>query len=346
MADDSPHFPVDEAWLARRSEPALEPGLPIVDTHHHLWAREPAFQLPELLRDVIGSGHDVRASVFIQCNSMYRADGPEALKPVGEVEYVNGTAAMFASGAYGPARLCQGIIGWAEPALGARVRETLEAQVAAGGGRFKGIRRSTSWDPDPWLDRLPAAQKARQGMMGEAAFRAGLAELAKLDLVFDALIYFHQLRELAALARALPRLTIVVNHFGGLIGTGPYAGKYPEIFPVWAADLAELARCPNVFMKLGGLGNRSRGFGFYDRPEPPGSEELAATWRPWVETAIAAFTPYRCTFESNFPVDKASCSYPVLWNAFKRMTAGYSADERTALFSGTAIKAYRLPALA
>jgi predicted TIM-barrel fold metal-dependent hydrolase len=161
--------------------------------------------------------------------------------------------------------------------------------------------------------------------------------------VFDALIYFHQIRELAEMARALPQLTIIVNHFGGLLGTGPYAGKYPEIFPVWREDIKALAACPNVFMKLGGLGNRGRGFGFYDWPTPPSSEDLAKVWQPWVDVAIEAFTPYRCTFESNFPVDKASCTYQSLWNAFKRMSAGYSADERAALFAGTARKAYRLP---
>ncbi len=336
----TPFLPVREDWLGKRTETILEPDLPIVDPHHHLWDRPGwRYLLPELLADLAG-GHSITATVFAQCRSFHRASGPEAMKPVGETEFVNGVAAMSASGTYGPTRVCAGIFSHANLTLGDRVEPVLDAHIRAGGDRFRGIRHITAWDADPDLNN--PGNPAPPGLMGDAAFRAGFARLAKMDLTFDAWLYHPQIPELTSLARAVPAVRIVLNHVGGPLGIGPYAGKRNEVFADWRTSILDLATCPNVFVKLGGLGMRVNGFGFEARVEPPSSEELATAWKPYMETCIEAFGAARCMFESNFPVDKGSYSYPVGWNAFKRLAAGASASEKADLFGGTATRFYRL----
>ena len=341
-AAGKPMFPVDAAWLARHAEPALLPDLPIVDPHHHLWDRPGGrYLLDELLAD-LGSGHRIEATVFVECKSMWRAGGAPEMRPVGETEFVAGAAAMSASGGYGPAAVCAGIVGHADLRAGGRVGPVLEAHLARGGGRFRGIRHIAAYDASPAVVTTSVAPPP--GLLADADFRAGFAALAPLGLSFDAWLYQTQLAELAALADAFPATTIVLDHLGGVLGVGPYAGRQDEMFAAWSRDLRELARRPNVVVKLGGLGMRVCGFGFADQPEPPTSAQLAAHWAPYVETGIAAFGVGRCMFESNFPVDKGSCSYGVLWNAFKRLAAGSSDAERAALFAGTARRVYRLNA--
>ena len=329
-----------EAWLARRpSEAALEPDLPIVDPHHHLWDT-PArgrYLLPELLADT-GGGHNIVSTVFLECQSMFRADGREEMRPVGEVEFVAGVAAMSASGQYGKTRVCEAIVGWADLMLGGRVREVLEALIAAGGGRFRGTRYGTSYDPGiagKFVSRPIPPQR-----LLDAKFREGFAELGKLGLTFDSWHFHPQLPDLVDLAGAFPGTTIVLDHVGGVLGVGDYAGKRSEILPDWKRSIAALAALPNVNVKLGGLGMTSFGFGFHERETPPLSAELAAAWKPYIETCIEAFGPSRCMFESNFPPDKQSCGYTELWNAFKHITAGASVDEKRALYSGTAARVY------
>lgn len=336
----SRHIPVREDWLAQRKEPALEPDLPIIDPHHHLWDNASGvYLMPELLADV-GTGHNIISTVFMECRAMYRADGDPDLASIGEVEFVNGIAAMSASGAYGPTRTCEGIVGHANLTRGARAKGILEALMQVSGGRFRGVRYSSVWHPDP--SARGSAVTAPEGLLADKGFREGFACLAPLGLTFDAWVYHKQLGELAALARKFPETTIVTNHVGGAIGIGPYAGKRDEVMADWRRGIAELAACPNVVMKVGGLGMRLFGFTFQDESTPPSSEQLAPAWRPYVEGCIEAFGPSRCMFESNFPVDKGSCSYGVLWNAFKRISTGYSADERAALFRGTAARVYGL----
>jgi L-fuconolactonase len=332
-------FP-DETWLARHKEAVIEPGLEIVDPHHHLWDHDDyRFLLPELLADT-GSGHNISRTVFIECGSMYRADGPAEMKPVGETEFVNGTAAMSASGRYGPTRLCSGIVGHADLRLGDGVARVLEAQITAGDGRFRGIRHSVTWDAS---DRLPRARtNPSQGQMLDPTWRAGFARLAPLNLTFEAWLYHPQLPDLVDLARAFPQTTIILNHVGGPVGIGPYKGKQAETFAQWRTSIAELAKSPNVVVKLGGLGMLFGVFDFYARETPPSSADLATAYTPYIETCIAAFGVNRSMFQSNFPPDGVSSSYPVLWNAFKRMAAGYSASEKAELFSGTAKRVYRL----
>ena len=330
----------NSAWLAQHREEVLDPGLPICDPHHHLWDFEAhRYLLPDLLADLQG-GHQVRSSVFLECTAMYRAEGPEEWRSLGETEFVNGAAAMSASGRYGAVRVCSGIVGYADLGLGARVEEILRAHVAAGGGRFRGIRHIVAHDPSGAI-RVSHTNPG-PGRMQDSRFREGLARLAPLGLSFDAWLYHPQIPELTALARAFPGQPIVLNHAGGPVGIGPYAGRRDEVFAQWRPAIRELATCPNVHVKLGGLGMKIIGFEFHKRPRPPGSEELARLWRPYIETCIEAFGPDRCMFESNFPVDKVCCSYVVIWNAFKRLASGASAADKAALFHDTAAGFYKL----
>jgi predicted TIM-barrel fold metal-dependent hydrolase len=328
-------------WLDKRREAALEPDLPIVDPHHHLIDRPESgrYLLPDLLAD-IDSGHNVVATVYLEWLSMYRADGPAELRPVGEIEFANGVAAMSASGGYGTARVCAGIVGHADLSLGSRVAKVLEAMVASGGGRFRGIRFISASDPDQ--GQWGAAVGRPQGMLLDRRVREGFAELAPLGLSFDAFMYHPQLGDLVDLAHAYPATPIVLNHVGAPIGLGRYKGKRDAVFADWSARIHELAGCPNVHVKLGGLGMRMFGFDLHEGTLPPSSEQLAAAWRPYVETCISAFGPHRAMFESNFPVDKGSYGYGVFWNACKRLAQGASASEKADLFHGAASRFYRL----
>jgi predicted TIM-barrel fold metal-dependent hydrolase len=336
----SNYLPVRQSWLDRRREPILDPDLPIVDPHHHLWDRPGwRYLLEELLADT-GSGHNIVATVFVQARAMYRATGPVEMRPVGETEFANGIAAMSASGIYGKTRVCAGIVGHADLALGGRVEPILEAHIRTGGDRMRGIRHISAWDADASV-RNPAYNPPR-GLMADVSFRQGFSVLARLGLSFDAWLFHPQIDELADLARAFPDAMIVLNHVGGPIGIGVYGGKHREVFAHWARSIRGLAACPNVFVKVGGLGMRLGGFGFDEQAEPPSSETLAATWRPYIETCIEAFGPSRSMFESNFPVDKGSYSYPVFWNACKLLTKGASSAEKADLFGQTAMRFYRL----
>ncbi len=334
------HIPVRPAWLALRHEPVIEPDLPIVDPHHHLWDHVGnRYFFPELTAD-LGAGHNVRATVFMQCEAMYRAEGDPELSCVGETEFVNGVAAMSASGNYGPARACAGIIGYVDLRLGDRAKRVLEAHVAAGGGRFRGVRNMAVWHKDP--EAHGSTARPPEGLLADPSFRKGLGVLTAMGLSFDTYLYHTQLGEFCDFARACPDTPIVLNHVCAPIGIGPYAGKRQEVFAEWSRGMAEAAKFPNVCVKLGGLGMRIFGFTFHEQNLPPASEELAKAWGPYLEHCISVFGPGRCMFESNFPVDKGSCSYVALWNAFKRIAAQYSPSEKTALFSGTAARVYRL----
>jgi predicted TIM-barrel fold metal-dependent hydrolase len=333
---------IKEEWLALYHEPILEPELQIIDPHHHLWDfPRHRYLLHDLLADT-GSGHAILKTVFIECTACWRADGPPELRPVGETEFVNGIAAMSASGAYGPTRVAAGIVGLADLTLGARVAEVLEAHIRAGGERFCGIRHAAGWQ-----DKTPEVHNSHTNppphlYRDHAKFREGFAVLGRMGLTFDAWLYHPQLPDLIDLACAFPDQPIVLDHVGGPLGLGWYADQRHEILAEWRKDIRELARAPNVVVKLGGLGMRINGFAFHKRPGPPSSEELAEAWRPYIETCIEAFGPSRCMFESNFPVDKISGSYATYWNAFKRLAAHASADEKAALFRDTARRFYRL----
>jgi L-fuconolactonase len=331
------------AWLAGwEKEPILEPDLPIIDPHHHFWEtpKRGRYLLHEFLDD-LNTGHTIEQTMFLECEAMYRASGPELLHPVGEVEFVRGIAAMSASGNYGKTHITTGMVGYAELTLGAAVRETLEAEIEAGAGILKGVRYCMPWDKHDEVVRH-VAKYVPPGRLLDPTFRQGVAQLAPLGLSFDVWVYFTQLGEVASLAQAFPDLTIIVNHCGGPICVGPYAGHRAEVIEEWRRNLAAVAACPNVHLKLGGLGMLHFGFDFHLRPKPPSSADLAEAWRPDVETGIELFSARRCMFESNFPPDKQSCTYPALWNAFKRLASGASAEEKARLFHDTAAEVYRL----
>jgi predicted TIM-barrel fold metal-dependent hydrolase len=336
----SPYIPVRDDWLAQSTEAILEPALPIVDPHHHLWERPGwCYMLDDLLADT-NSGHNIVGTVFVQCRSMHRAGGLEEFRPVGETEFVNGVAAMSASGGYGTAKICAGIVGHVDLRLGSRAGEVLEAHIRAGGGRFRGIRHITAHDPDPTL--MNPAYSPPPGLMGDKAFREGFACLAPLNLTFDAWLYHPQIGDVIALARAFPGTGICLNHIGGPLAIGNYAGKRDEVFSQWSKSISELAACPNVVVKVGGMAMRINGWDFHEKADPPSSETLAVAWKPYVHTCIEAFGANRCMFESNFPVDKGSYGYAPFWNACKLLAAGASTADTTALFSGTAARFYRL----
>jgi predicted TIM-barrel fold metal-dependent hydrolase len=348
----------------RPFEPIIEPDLPIVDPHHHLWIRPEAmlaaleteenltamtlastfrrharYLLDEFLADV-RTGHNVRATVFVEVHTMYRATGPEAMRSIGEIEFANGIAAMAASGLFADIAVCAGIVGSVDLRLGDEVEDVLLAHVQAGGGRYRGVRPpAVVYDDDP---RILGDFGGVAHLMADRNFRAGFKHLAPFGLSYDAWQLEYQLPELVDLARAFPQTQIIVDHLGGLFGLGRYVGRTEERFASWLRNIRALAQCPNVTMKLGGLGMPTCGFPSSFSPTPPSSAELAAEWRPYIEACIEAFGADRCMFESNFPVDAATTSYPVLWNAFKRIAAGASSAEKVALFSGTAKRVYRL----
>jgi predicted TIM-barrel fold metal-dependent hydrolase len=334
----------NEPWLGKVKEEALEPDLPICDPHHHLWdfRRGPVqerYLLDEIIDDLAG-GHNVVSTVFIECGAMFKADGPEPLRCIGETEFVNGIAAMSASGNYGKARIAAGIIGTVDLRIGDPAADVLDAHIAAGGGRFRGIRRGAFWHKSP--DIQNHRTNPPEGLLLHDDFRAGFKHLGPRKLSFEVWCAHTQLPDAISLARAFPDTTIVLDHFGGPLGIGPYAGKQDEVFATWKTQIDELARCPNVVAKLGGLNMEVNGYGWEHRPLPPTSAELAQATRRYFEHTIDRFGAKRCMFESNFPVDKLSCSYTVLWNSFKRFSKSYSADERADLFYGTAARVYRL----
>ncbi len=338
-APANPFIPIRPDWLALHSEEILEPDLPIVDPHHHLWERPGnRYLLPDLLADT-GTGHRIEATVFVECRAMYRAHGPAELRSLGETEFVNGVAAMSASGLYGDTRACASIVGNVDLRIGARARDVLAAHVAVSGGRLRGIRNISAWHAD---GLHTSSYQPPPGLLLDPSFREGYAQLAPLGLSFDAWLLHTQLDDVIDLARAFPGTTLVLDHVGGPIGMDSYALRRAEVLAQWTAKIGELARCPNVVVKLGGMAMKLSGSDFHTRPVPPDSRTLADTWRPYVSACIDAFGVDRCMFESNFPVDKGMCSYPVLWNAFKRLAAGCSKAEKTALFSGTARRVYRV----
>ncbi len=338
---------ITNSWLDQVKETILEPQLPIIDPHHHLWdypkTAHGRYLLDELLADT-GSGHNIVATVFIECASMYRATGPESLRPVGETEFVQGIAAMSASGAYGATRVAAGIVGFADLTLGASVRDVLQAHIAASPNRFRGIRHAAGWHASD--DIRNSHSNPPQGLLLQKKFREGFAQLQPLGLSFDAWLYHPQISELTDLARAFPETNIVLDHFGGPLGIGPYTDQADAVFAEWRKSIDELARCPNVVAKLGGINMAINGFAWQKRDRPPTSEELvAATQRYYLHT-IERFGVARCMFESNFPVDKISCSYSVLWNSFKRIAMNSSTAEKSALFHDTAARVYAISDLA
>ncbi|HEU0196823.1 MAG TPA: amidohydrolase family protein [Nevskiaceae bacterium] len=343
------------------TESPLDHERPIIDPHHHLWdwptsmlgvlpfpghpfndilKTKHRYLLDQLLADVT-AGHNIRATVFIETNAMYRKDGPEETQSLGETEFANGIAAMCASGTYGDVLGAAGIVGHVDLRLGERSEGILEQHINVAGGRFRGIRQSGAWDSDATV--LGVSSAAPPGLFADPAFRKGFAVLRKLNLNFEAWVVETQLAEVMDLAWTYPDTSIVLNHLGTPLGVGPYAGHRRERFDAWRNGMKDLGRCQNVSLKLGGLAMPCLGFPWSIDVRPQTSAELATAWKPYIDAGVEAFGPARCMFESNFPVDYYSCNYVQLWNAFKRVAAEFTGTEKNELFYGTARRVYRLP---
>lgn len=325
-------------WLALVAEPVIEPDLSIIDPHHHVSDAHWGGYLEDDLLEDLGSGHRILSTVYIQCGYGYRPDGPVHLMPLGETEKVVALAESVQRRGVST-RVCEGIVAYADLTLAEAVDEVLEGHLRTGTGRLRGIRCGAA-----------RHKEFRYGMLvppplhlyADKAFQRGFARLARFDLSFESWAFHTQMDELYALAKDHPDTTIVINHVGTPVGVGPYAGRRDEAFVEWSCALKKLAELPNTHLKIGGFGMTIFGFDFHLQPLPPSSLDLAQAWRPYVDKCLGLFGADRCMFESNFPVDKGTCSYAVLWNAFKRLTAGASEDEKAQLFRGTAAKVYRL----
>lgn len=333
------------AWIAQIKEDPIEPDLPICDAHHHLWLDHGAtgwpYPVEALLADT-GAGHNVVSTVFLECHTHYRTDGPEHLRPVGETEWVAEQAEITEArreAAGGAGAVIAGIMGHADLALGSAVEEVLAGHVDAGRGRFRGIRYITADDPHPPLSMGPSAT------MDDPAFLDGVRTVGRAGHTFDAMVYHPQLPQLVTVAEACPDTPMVIDHLGGILGTGPYRDRADEILATWKVSMTDLAARPNTFLKLGGIGMPMMGHRWDKRDQPASSEELAEIWGGPIRWAIETFGADRCLFESNYPVDGRGAGYVVLWNAFKRITAGSSADEKRWLFHDAAATAYRLELL-
>jgi L-fuconolactonase len=325
-----------------RDEPILDPDLPIIDAHHHLFdLPNNRYMVDDFLADV-NAGHRILASIYCETQAFSRTDGPEWMRPIGEVEFANGVGAMTATGSYGACQVCAGIIGHANLTFGSKIAELLDRCLEAAPDRFRGVRHVTIDYPDDRPFKYVMTYKPPAGVMDTEGFPLGLAEVEKRGLTFDAGIFDPSLPKLAAMVDRFPGLTFVLNHMGIAVGVDMDAGEKAEVFGRWSAGLKELAKRPNVFCKVGGLGMPNWGFGFELRENPVGYLEMADAWRPYVETAIEAFGADRCMMESNFPPDGRSGGYVPVWNAYKHILRAYSADEKTALFHRTAARVYRL----
>ena len=328
------------AWLDQVTEEIVDPERRIVDPHHHLWRH--VGMAPYLLEDLwadTSSGHNVEKTVFVECRAEYLEIGPEHLRPLGELDFVVDIAEKSSNGGPGHPEIA-GIVSHADLTLGEAVASVLEEHQARGRGRFRGIRHAGARDEN--TDALMIPGRAPEGLYADASFREGMRVLGRLGYSYDTWHYHHQNPAFADLARAVPETTMILDHFGTPLGVGPYADKREEIFEQWKIDVARIAECQNVVAKLGGLAMPDNGFGWFGRALPATSDELVAAQSRYYLHMIDCFTPERCMFESNFPVDKFSLSYSVLWNGLKKMVRDFSEDEQDAMFRGTATRIYRL----
>lgn len=324
-------------WLAQVEEPIVDPDRLIVDPHHHLWRDEgDVYVLDQLWADT-GSGHRIVKTVFVECGAEYLSDGPEHLRCTGETEFVT---AIAAESRKGPGPEIAGIVAFANLTSGALLPETLDRHEKIAGDLFCGIRHCAANAKHPECLSIPG--KAPEGLMADSAFREGAAILGHRNIPFDSWHYHYQNREFLDLARAVPQTLFVLDHFGTPLGVGPYANERDEMFRQWKEDIADIAKCENVVAKLGGLAMPDNGFGWDKAAVPARSDELVEAHRTYYLHTIDCFGTDRCMLESNFPVDKRSVSYAVLYNAMKKMVADFSDSEKDAMFAGNAERVYGL----
>ncbi len=327
--------PGSQQWLDSVGEDVVDPDAPIIDPHHHLWPAGEGmhYALADLEAD-LASGHNVIDTVFVECGAAYRRGSGDPAAPVGETEFVTAEAERSSRQVMG------GIVAHADLTDAEHLDAVLDAHEAAAHGRLRGIRHAGSHALHPEVLTIPG--RAPVGLYADPAFRAGVARLGERGLTYDTWHYHYQNQEFAALARSVPGTTIVLDHFGTPLGVGPYASQREQIFGQWTTDIADIATCDNVVAKIGGLAMPDNGFGWHTAERPPTSDEFVEAQRRYYLHAIEQFGPGRCMFESNFPVDRRSLSYRVVWNGFKKMIADFSPDERDAMLRGTAARIYRL----
>jgi predicted TIM-barrel fold metal-dependent hydrolase len=330
--------PRPESWLDQVTEEIIDPDRPIIDPHHHLWIRPWHSYLVDNLWADTETGHNIIKTVFIECRAAYRKDGPEELRSLGETEFAAEQAEASINNEGKPE--IAGIVAFADLRAGAKADELLEAHKEAARGRLRGIRHPLAFAHHPEILFSPGRRE--QEIYSHQGFREGLKLLGRMGLVYDSWHYHYQNREFAELARSAPDTVMVLDHFGTPLGVGPYAGKQDEIFRKWKEDIAEIAVCENTIAKIGGLAMPDNGFGWDQRDRPASSDELVVAQRPYYMHAIECFGPDRCMLESNFPVDRRSISYPVLYNALKKLVADFSEDEKDMMFRGTAERVYRI----
>ncbi|GAB1269000.1 amidohydrolase family protein [Aurantivibrio infirmus] len=331
----------DHQWLEAVQEEIIDPGRPIIDPHHHLWQRRRGsdYVLSDFWADT-DSGHNIVSSVFIECHTNYLEDGPEHLRPVGETQFVADIAAQSRLGDTNQCRVAAIVAGGDLCLEAALVEELLAVHQHEGKGLFRGVRHAGAWEDDG--DFLLIRGRGPKGLYANKNFRKSVRLLGAKGFTYDTWHYHHQNQSFLDFVKAVPDTTIVLDHFGTPLGVGPYAGKRAEIFQQWKKDIADIAQCPNVYAKLGGLAMPDNGFGWNLRDVPPSSDEFVAAQKDYYLHTLDCFGPDRCMFESNFPVDKYSLSYHVVWNAFKKMSDGFSDSEKDALFFKTAEHVYGL----
>lgn len=332
-----PDLFANDPWLAQIDEQVINPDQVIIDPHHHLWDQDNLTYTLEQLHADTGDGHNVIKTVFIECGASYRPEGPDHLKPVGETEFVALNAARSAQ-ATGKS-IIAGIVAHAE-LRHRRLAEVLDEHAIAGDTLFKGIRDAGAWDPSPEALLIPPP--APQHLFTDPDFRNGVKMLGDRGLTYDSWHFHHQNAEFRGLAAAVPDTVMVLDHFGTPLGVGAYEGKRDEIFETWKQDIAAIAECPNVYAKLGGLAMPDNGFGWFGRDVPPTSDEFVDAQARYYHHTIDCFGPDRCMFESNFPVDRVSIGYRVLWNGLKKIASRYNKDEQDAMFRRTAEAVYNL----
>ena len=335
---------INKEWLDLNKEIAIEPELKICDPHHHLWDNnknyiQPTYLLPEILED-INSGHNIVSTVFIECGAMYNPDDPIEKQVISETEFVNGIAAMSNSGLYGTTRIAAGIVGSAPLLLGDKVAKILDKHISVAPDRFKGIRSQAAMHPD---GTIPATRaRPPEGVYINDKFQEGFSHLRSRNLSFEAWCYHPQLPQLIKLCQKFNDVTIILNHFGGPLGIGSFENKEKETYEYWKKNIKELSKCENVVAKLGGIAMEINGFNWHKNSIPPSGNELINRTKGYYETTLEYFGIDRCMFESNFPVDKISCSYVNLWNGFKNLTKHYSSNERDKLFHDNAARIYKI----
>jgi predicted TIM-barrel fold metal-dependent hydrolase len=334
------HIPIRADWLSLSDEEPVDPEVALIDAHHHLWDKPDGRYMREEMAADIAGGHNVVATVFVEARPNHETTGDPALCSLKETRMAAAVAVACERRTPSGPRVAAAIVGYVDLLLGNRAGEILDLHIDAGQGHFRGVRNASAWHADP--EARGSVLLPPEGLLLDPGFRRGFAQLVRRGLVFDAWMYHTQLAEVVSLACDFPDARIVLNHQGGPIGIGPYAGRRAEVFADWRAGMTAVARCPNISVKLGGLGMLMAGFDFHERPLPPSSDDLAGSWGAYFETCIELFGPERCMFESNFPVDKGTASYNVVWNTYKKIAKRFSSTEQRNMLCTTAKDTYGL----